>query len=93
MKSAWRDRRKSKTVNGASKTVNAPRRRLGTEDDAAEVLHVSRQSLNNARCTGTGDLATLRWYKVGPKVLYDMDYLEGPWLEQRRRGYEATEER
>ena len=88
----WRARRKSKPDNGAGETAGAgsdirgPRRRLGLEDEAAEVLHVSKQSLHNARCTGTGDLATLKWYKVGTKVLYDLDYLEGPWLEQRRRG-------
>jgi hypothetical protein len=91
----WRDRRKSKPGNGAGETTRAgsdthgPRRRLASEAAAAEVLNVSPQSLRNARCTGTGDLATLKWYKIGPKILYDMDYLEGPWLEQRRRGSAA----
>ena len=66
-----------------------PRRRLAPEPIAAEILHVEPTSLRNARATGLGDLATLRWYKVGRKVLYDLDYLEGPWLEQRRRGVAA----
>ncbi len=73
-------------MNGKPKPTMSPRRRLGPEAVAAKTLNVEPKSLRNARCTGRGDLSTLRWYKVGKKVLYDLDYLEGPWLEQRQRG-------
>ena len=76
-------------MNDKKRQSAGPRRRLGPEPVAAEILNVEPQSLRNARATGLGDLATLRWYKIGKKVLYDLDYLEGPWLEQRRRGVAA----
>jgi hypothetical protein len=63
-----------------------PRRRLAPEPVVAELLDVEPESLRNARCTGRGDLATLRWFKGGKKVLYDLDYIEGPWLARRERG-------
>jgi hypothetical protein len=74
-------------MNGKPKPLASPRRRLAPETVAAEILNVEPQSLRNARATGLGDLATLRWFKVGKKVLYDLDYLEGPWLERRQRGH------
>jgi hypothetical protein len=75
-------------MSGKTKGAMSPRRRLGPETAVAATLQVEPESLRNARCTGRGDLATLRWYRVGRKILYDLDYLEGPWLERRQRGGE-----
>ena len=63
-----------------------PRRRLGDENEAAELLRVRPQALRNARCTGRGELATIPHYKVGKLVRYDLDWIDRVWLEQRRRG-------
>jgi hypothetical protein len=66
--------------------IHKPRRRLGDENEAAELLRVRPQALRNARCTGKGELATIPHYKVGKLVRHDLDWIDRVWLEQRRRG-------
>jgi MYXO-CTERM domain-containing protein len=42
------------------------------------------QQLNRERCEGKGPFATLPYYKLGRRVMYDLDEVDR-WLEQHRR--------
>jgi hypothetical protein len=64
--------------------------RLGTEQEVAEILGTATATLRVARSSKIGDFATLRWYKVGPFVRYDLDHLFNVWLPARARGGERA---
>lgn len=66
--------------------VKHGRRELGTEAEQAEELGISPVTLKVARSTGVGDFASLRWYKIGSKVRYDLTYTREVWLPARQHG-------
>ena len=65
--SNWRDRRKAKAVNGIGTT--AALQPLLMESEAAELLGIAPQTLRNARSSGIGAYASLRWLKIGRGVI------------------------
>ncbi len=53
-----------------------------TERETAERLGFQPSSLKSARCTGTGDLATLPFAKMGRNIRYSEDAVR-EWAAQR----------
>jgi hypothetical protein len=62
------------------------RRELGTEVEQAKELGISPVTLKVSRSTGVGDFATLRWYRIGNKIRYDLTYTREEWLPARQHG-------
>jgi hypothetical protein len=65
-------------------------RRLGTDEQLAELLQVRVEAIRNARSTGRGDLATIPWFKFGgrnARVRVDLNWVEDVWLPQRMRSH------
>jgi len=92
MSKTWRDRRKSRARNGTASTAAASTtiRPLLPEVEVAAILNIPKQTLRNARTTGTGDFASLRWFKLGPRVRYRPEDVEG-WVAERERVHEGPE--
>jgi hypothetical protein len=85
----WRDRRESRSVNGAEETAGSASaiRPLLTEQEVSALLHLPAQTLRNARTSGTGGFATLPWLKLGTLVRYRAEDVER-WLAERERVHE-----
>lgn len=66
--------------------VKHGRRDLGTTEQQAAELGIQPRTLKVARSTGVGDFASLRWFKLGSAIRYDLTYTREVWLPARERG-------